>query len=71
WTIPSAIIHHLLPAVIANFTVHLLVYWVAIFAIYGIIQRLINDRVALFIALLLGNYPPFMRAVGWDYVDGA
>ncbi len=71
WTIPSAIIHNLLPAIIANFTTHLLVYWIGIFVIYGIIQRLINDRVALFIALLLGNYPPFMRAVGWDYVDGA
>jgi len=72
WTVPGAIIHDIFNPLIANFVLHLLVYWIAAFAIYGIIQRLSkNDRVALFITLLLGHYPPFMRAVGWDYLDGA
>ncbi len=72
WTVPGAIIHDIFNPLIANFVLHFLVYWIAAFAIYGIIQRITkNDRVALFVTLLLGHYPPFMRAVGWDYLDGA
>jgi hypothetical protein len=70
WIIPTYPIRQLVSPMLANFIIHLGVYYVAIFGVYGIITRLTTSHVALIVALLMGHYPPFMRAVGWDYVDG-
>jgi hypothetical protein len=70
WFVPTYYAHQIFPHIIANFVVHLSVYYLAIFSIYGIMNRLFHKRVALIICLLIGQFSLFLRAVGWDYVDG-
>lgn len=70
WIIPTYPIRQLFSPMLSNFIIHLGVYYVAIFSVYGIVTRLTSSGVALIVAVLMGHYPPFMRAVGWDYVDG-
>jgi hypothetical protein len=71
WNVPGYYIYELLPPLQANYVLHLIVCYIALFSLYGILQILFNRRTALLSALLLGGYPWFLRAVGWDYVDGA
>lgn len=71
WNLPGYYIHRLFPPLLANYVLHLLVYYVGVFSLYGILNRLAGQRAALLGALLLGSYPWFLRAAGWDYVDGA
>ncbi len=68
--IPSAIIRQIFSPVVANFILHLGVYYLAIYSVYGILNKLFNARIAIFIAILFGQYPLIMRATGWDYPDG-
>ena len=49
---------------------HLLVYYVAALSLYGIVSALFDSRTALISVLFMGSYPLFLRAVGWDYLDG-
>ncbi|MCL4254761.1 MAG: hypothetical protein KJ043_13425, partial [Anaerolineae bacterium] len=70
WIAPTYPIRQIFSPIVANFIIHLGVYYVAIFSIYGVIQRLTHPNTAILTVLLMGHYPPFMRAVGWDYVDG-
>lgn len=70
WIAPTYPIRQLFSPMVANFIIHLGVYYMAIFSIYGILQRLTHPNTAIITVLLMGHYPPFMRAVGWDYVDG-
>jgi hypothetical protein len=70
WIAPTYSIRQLFSPMLANFIIHFGVYYVALFSIYGAIHRLTNRHIAVVVALLMGHYPPFMRAVGWDYVDG-
>ena len=50
---------------------HLGFYYVALFSLYFILRMTVNRRAALLIAVLMGFYPYFMTAMGWDYIDGA
>jgi hypothetical protein len=68
---PGHVVHQLFEPLLANFVWHLLVYGVAVLGFYGLLCVLFNRRVALIAALLMGSYSWFLRAVGWDYVDGA
>ncbi|HRF94141.1 MAG TPA: glycosyltransferase family 39 protein, partial [Aggregatilineales bacterium] len=70
WLVPTYYIRQIVPPLIANFAIHLGVYYLAIFSIYGIMNRLFHKRVALIVCLLIGQFSLFLRAVGWDYVDG-
>jgi len=71
WNIPGYLIYHVLPSLIANYVLHLLVCYTALFSLYGILNRFFGNRTALLSTVLLCCYPWFLRAVGWDYVDGA
>jgi hypothetical protein len=71
WNLPGYFIYHIFTPLIANYFLHLIVYYVAIFSLYGIVSILTNQRTGLVTALIMGSYPWFLRAVGWDYVDGA
>lgn len=71
WNIPGYYIYQLFPPLQANYVLHLIVCYIALFSLYGILNTLFNRRTALLSALLLGSYPWFLRAVGWDYIDGA
>lgn len=68
--LPAYPIRQLLPPLWANFVVHLGMYYTGIFALYATLNRLFGARTALLTATLMGQFALFMRAVGWDYVDG-
>lgn len=68
--LPGYIIRDLFSPLASNFILHLSVYYGAIFAVYGIVNRLFNRKVALITALFFGQYPIILRATGWDYPDG-
>jgi 4-amino-4-deoxy-L-arabinose transferase-like glycosyltransferase len=70
WTLPSYVIHQLFSPLHAHLIIHFALYYMAIFAVYGILNKLANRRVALIIALLFGQYPLIMRSLGWNYPDG-
>ena len=68
--IPGYYLYHLLSPLKANYILHLGYYYIAIFSTYFILRSLLNRRSALMASLAMGSYPWFLRAVGWDYVDG-
>ena len=70
WNIPGHYLHKIFPPLQANYILHLIVYYVASFSLYGTLHLITNRRTALIGALLMGSYPWFLRAVGWDYTDG-
>lgn len=70
WIIPGLYIYRMFPPLLANYVLHLLVYYLALFSLYGTLNFLFNRRAAFISALLMGSYAWFLRAAGWDYVDG-
>jgi len=70
WLAPTYHIRQLFSPLLSNFIIHFMVYYVTIFALYGTINRLWHARIALVIALLLGQFSLFLRGAGWDYIDG-
>jgi hypothetical protein len=70
WIIPGYYVYQIFPPLQANYILHLSVCYVALFSLFGTLQILFNQRTALVSTLLMGCYPWFLRAVGWDYVDG-
>ena len=68
--LPGFVLHHLLPRVPANVVLHLAVYWSALLSFYLVVKDLFGRRVALLSGIALGCYPYFLRAAGWNYVDG-
>jgi hypothetical protein len=69
--IPGYVCYKIFPPLAANYVLHLGFYYLAIFSLYLILRITVNRRAALLIALLMGFYPYFLGAVGWDYIDGA
>jgi len=68
--LPAYFIRQLFSPLASNFIIHLSVYYLAVFSVYGILNRLTNARIALIITLLFGQYPLILRSTGWDYLDG-
>src|SRR3989338_1370627 len=66
WLLPGYIIHRLFPPLVANYVLHLGIYYLVIFSCYFLFKRLFNSRTALVCTLLLGSYTWFLKAVGWD-----
>jgi hypothetical protein len=71
WNIPGYLIYHIFTPLVANYILHLFVFYLAAFSLYGIISILFDHRTALFTTLFMGSFSLFLRAVGWDYPDGA
>lgn len=69
--IPGYICYKIFPPLVANYVLHLGFYYVALFSLYFILRIVLNKRAALLTAALMGFYPYFMAATGWDYIDGA
>lgn len=63
WNIPGYLIYHILPSLIANYVLHLLVCYTALFSLYGILNMFFGNRTALLSTLLLCVYPWFLRAI--------
>jgi len=68
--IPGYICYKIFPPLLANYVLHLGFYYLALFSLYFILRMAVNRRAALLTAVLMGFYPYFLAAVGWDYVDG-
>ena len=64
-------LHQLFAPVVANYVLHLAVYYAAIVAVYATLKRTVGQRAALIVSILMGTYSYFLFAVGWNYVDGA
>jgi hypothetical protein len=71
WIVPGALVHELMPPLAARYVLHVGVFYVALFAIHFTLRRTVGPRAALFASILIGCYTYFLRAMGWDYVDGA
>lgn len=70
WVLPGYGVYQIFPPEVANAVMHLSVFYLCIFAIYGVIRRLFNADAAFITAICLGSYTWFLRAAGHDYVDG-
>ncbi|MCU0481202.1 MAG: hypothetical protein MUE54_08315 [Anaerolineae bacterium] len=70
WILPGYALNQVTTPLIAHVILHFALYYVAIFSVYGILNKLTNRRVALIIAVLFGQYPLIMRSLGWNYPDG-
>jgi hypothetical protein len=71
WILPGWLINVVFSPEIANYVIHLGVFYLLVFSLYFAVSRLANPRAALVAALTGGFYPYLWRAVGSDYVDGA
>lgn len=71
WILPGYLAHWLFPPVVATYLLHVGFSWIALISLYSILKSTINRRAALLASLLVGSYPFFLSAYGWDYVDGA
>src|SRR5204863_4567664 len=68
--LPGWVVHSLLPTAAANAVLHLGLYYLAVFSLYGALAPVAGRRAALLGAVVLGGSPFFLGAVGCDYVDG-
>ena len=68
--LPGYVVRQFFSPLMANFVLHLGVYYLATFSVYGILNKLFNARIGIIIALLFGQFSLIVRATGWDYVDG-
>nr|MCU0481981.1 hypothetical protein [Anaerolineae bacterium] len=67
---PGYVVRQIFSPMVANFILHLGVYYVTVFSVYGVLNLLTNSKVALITVLLFGQHPIILRSLGWDYVDG-
>ena len=70
WILPGWLVNQVFSPEIANYVIHLSVFYLFVFSLYFAVSRLANPRAALVAALAAGFYPYLWRAVGSDYVDG-
>jgi hypothetical protein len=71
WILPGYLVYQLFPPLLANYILHLGLYYVVVLALYATLALVIHRRAAVLAALLMGSYSYFLNAVGWDYIDGA
>ncbi|HEY7187242.1 MAG TPA: hypothetical protein VH436_11885 [Vicinamibacterales bacterium] len=71
WIVPGYVAYLLFPPHVANFLLHLGLYYLATFAVYRIVALLADRSSALLAAVAFGTFGPILIALGWDYVDGA
>src|SRR5437899_1663165 len=70
WILPGWLVNQIFSPEIANYVIHLGVFYLFVFSLYFAISRLAHSRAAVLAALAGGFYPYLWRAVGSDYVDG-
>jgi hypothetical protein len=71
WIVPGYVAYHVFSPVVATVILHLTFYCIAVWSLYAIVCRITGSSEALFSAVAFGLYLPAIRALGWDYVDGA
>ena len=71
WILPGYLAYSLFPPLVANYVLHLGFYYLATLSLYLILKPSVGRRAAFLTSASMGCYAPFLRAIGWDYVDGA
>ncbi len=70
WILPGFLIYQLFPPLLANYILHLGVYYLATISLYFTNRLIFNKRVALLTTLLMSGYIWFLRITGFDQVNG-
>ncbi|MEX2303045.1 MAG: hypothetical protein WD733_19035 [Bryobacterales bacterium] len=70
WILPGHAAYTLLPPLVANYVLHLGLWYTAVFALYYTLKTTAGRQVALIGSVFLGSFSYFLRPVGSDYVDG-
>lgn len=70
WILPGYLLYSLFDVVLARYLLHFGLYYLAVFSLYGLLRRAVGPRSALLGAVLFGAHSYFLRAIGWDYIDG-
>lgn len=68
--LPGWAVYSVLPPVTANLVLHVGVYTTSILSGYVALSRMVGQRAALLAMVAMGGHFFFLKAVGWDYVDG-
>jgi hypothetical protein len=68
--LPGHLIRSVLSVVPANLVLHLLLYGIAVAALWGTVALLYGEGAALIAATALAVYPWFLRSIGRNMVDG-
>jgi hypothetical protein len=71
WVLPGYLVNQIFDPLLANYVLHLAVFYVAVLSLYFILARTINRPTALLTAIAFGLHPHLWTAVGWDGMDGA
>lgn len=71
WVLPGFFFHSLFPPLWANHLLHLSFYYMIVFGTYFVFKLNLGRAAAWLAALSLGLSPGALRALGWDYMDGA
>jgi hypothetical protein len=71
WILPGSLVYQLFSPLVANYVLHLTLYYAANFSLYQILKRLVNQKTALLMAVLMGCHCFFLAAVGSKYIHGA
>ena len=71
WVLPGFLAYHYFSPLTAAYVLHLVFFWVALVSLYLILKLTVSRRTALMTGLLMGCYPYFLWAIGWDGPDGA
>lgn len=71
WILPGFAAHQLLPAVLANYVLHLGFFYVLLFSVYALVTSGMNRATAIIVTLLVAWNPELLASMSWDYVDGA
>ena len=71
WIVPGYVAYHVFSPATAAVILHLTFYCTAVWSLYSIVRRIAGSSGAVFSAVAFGLYLPAIRALGWDYVDGA
>ncbi len=70
WITVGYVIYHIFPALLANFILHLGVYYLGVFSLYALVRQFLSAETGLAAALVMGAYPWYLLSVGYDYLDG-
>src|SRR5258707_5147609 len=70
WILLGAAAYNQFSPLVANYVLHLGVYYLAIFPFYFTLKLNFSAKIALVTSILFGTHTLFLRAIGWNYTDG-
>lgn len=71
WILPGYFVNKILPPVTANYLLHFVFMYAAMFSLYFILKEKAGQRAGLLATLMMGGYSYFLLEIGSNYVCGA